>query len=549
TSSLYLLAEYVWSLYLLAFMLGEETMDSTETFTLQSAVDYINVQLDAFGYSSSLNFLDNSRESTTQIIHCIFGLLQQRQKDIGYQDEMNDLNRRLQSDLELLTSNLKSTKQRAETSEREVDCLKTKLKWAEDKLREEVEKHRATRDDLSKTKSNLQYTKTLCTHEVRKREIEYERFKERMQRVLNDRYRSAKIGLKILNPAPKPAKSISNNDRNGQSLTETPALEQQSADIEMFKQVVADSEARQNELIHENSSLRQLLYEVHGQILSFLEDQADVLETPTPVNNADRFQTPNMRTRRNAKFQLPYEMFAQNIESEINDVLTVLRNEWDNRPAAMTAEVEQRDQELQYQQLEIQQREEELMKRELELEETRGELEVIMKELQGKDKEIRSQQEEIEVLKNNLANTTEDVTQGAEEAQRIIERFESKAFEDGLDDVSVHELTVPEYDAADEDIERRREQLNEERRKFTESLLKLGKDREILLQERVEFEIEKRQWRAKHPMGIIHTPAQTYQWTPNACYPRGTRDEVSPLTPFLRKIQETLVTRSKMIPE
>ncbi|CAG8488205.1 11784_t:CDS:10 [Paraglomus brasilianum] len=526
-------------------MLGEETMDSTETFTLQSAVDYINVQLDAFGYSSSLNFLDNSRESTTQIIHCIFGLLQQRQKDIGYQDEMNDLNRRLQSDLELLTSNLKSTKQRAETSEREVDCLKTKLKWADDKLRDEVEKHRATRDDLSKTKSNLQYTKTLCTHEVRKREIEYERFKERMQRVLNDRYRSAKIGLKILNPAPKPTKSISNNGRNGQSLAETPAFEQQSADIEMFKQVVADAEARQNELIHENSSLRQLLCEVHGQILSFLEDQADVLETPTPVNNTDRFQTPNTRTLRNAKFQLPYEMFAQNIETEIADILEVFRNEWDNRPAAMTTEVEQRDQELQCQQLEIQQREEELMKRELELEETKGELQVIMKELQGKDKEIRSQQEEIERLKNDI----EDVTQCTEEAQRIIERLESKAFEDGLDDISVHELTVPEYDAADEDIERRREQLNEERRKFTESLLKLGKDREILLQERVEFEIEKRQWRTKHPMGIIHTPAQTYQRTPNTYYARGTRDEVSPLTPFLRKIQETLVNRHKMIPE
>ena len=37
------------------------------------------------------------------------------------------------------------------------------------------------------------------------------------------------------------------------------------------------------------------------------------------------------------------------------------------------------------------------------------------------------------------ANMTEDVTQGAEsEAQRIIERFESKAFEDGLDDISVY---------------------------------------------------------------------------------------------------------------
>ena len=111
---------------------------------------------------------------------------------------------------------------------------------------------------------------------------------------------------------------------------------------------------------------------------------------------------PNTRTRRNAKFQLPYEMFAQNTEYEITDILEVLRNEWDNRPAAMTTEVEQRDHELQSQQLEIQAREEELMKRELELEETREELQVIRQELQGKDKEIRSQQEEIERLKNNI---------------------------------------------------------------------------------------------------------------------------------------------------
>ena len=40
----------------------------------------------------------------------------------------------------------------------------------------------------------------------------------------------------------------------------------------------------------------------------------------------------------------------------------------------------------------------------------------------------------------NISYITEDVNQCAEEAQRIIERFESKAFEDGLDDISVYVL-------------------------------------------------------------------------------------------------------------
>ena len=38
----------------------------------------------------------------------------------------------------------------------------------------------------------------------------------------------------------------------------------------------------------------------------------------------------------------------------------------------------------------------------------------------------------------NISCITEDVTQCTEEAQRIIERLESKAFEDGLDDISVY---------------------------------------------------------------------------------------------------------------
>lgn len=47
-------------------------------------------------------------------------------------------------------------------------------------------------------------------HDVKKREMEYTRFREKMQKLLNDSYRKAKIGLQIVNPAPKPSKLLSN---------------------------------------------------------------------------------------------------------------------------------------------------------------------------------------------------------------------------------------------------------------------------------------------------------------------------------------------------
>lgn len=47
--------------------------------------------------------------------------------------------------------------------------------------------------------------------------MEYTRFKEKMQKLLNDSYRKAKIGLQIVNPAPKSSKRPSNafNIENG----------------------------------------------------------------------------------------------------------------------------------------------------------------------------------------------------------------------------------------------------------------------------------------------------------------------------------------------
>ena len=47
--------------------------------------------------------------------------------------------------------------------------------------------------------------------------------------------------------------------------------------------------------------------------------------------------------------------------------------------------------------------------------------------------------------------------------------------------INRNEITIPEYDELDEDLELKRKQLNQERKTFTESLIRLGKDREQLL--------------------------------------------------------------------
>lgn len=54
------------------------------------------------------------------------------------------------------------------------------------------------------------------------------------------------------------------------------------------------------------------------------------------------------------------------------------------------------------------------------------------------------------------------------------------------------ELTIPEVDEKVESLRREREQLDQERRQFTEAAIKLGRGRAALQAEREAFEEEKR---------------------------------------------------------
>ncbi|RIA98462.1 Afadin and alpha-actinin-binding-domain-containing protein [Glomus cerebriforme] len=478
--------------------------ESDKKDSLRDIIMYINRQLYNYGYPAPLNFFDSKDDnSVKKIVECISSLLQDHQKDFGTREELDDKNRRLQSDYDIACSSNKGLKKNIEVNEREIDSLKSRILRTENELKCELEKHKLTKDELAKTKSNMQYTKIQAAHEIKKREVEYTRFKEKMQKLLNDNYRKAKIGLQMMNPVSKSSKHHSNASnfsdhglpiKTGDSI----AQEEESPDAEMFKQIVADAENREKELLQENSKLRKLLFDVQNHVSTFIESHAE-REAPIDPELAN-LQTPDSYNPKTARFQLPFEMFANNVEEEIKELLLALKYELENRPN-MVAEYE------------------------------------------AKEEENRQLQLEIDSLRNQLVEATTFV----EEAQNMIYNFMESGFKDGQGEfklnVSGNEITIPEYDELDVDLELKRKQLNQERKAFTESLIRLGKDRDQLLKERIDFEREKRAWKTLHPTpgsrksraNILSdrrsllveetpTPPQKFQIQPE-----------SPITPFLEK--------------
>ncbi|CAG8667500.1 5442_t:CDS:2 [Gigaspora rosea] len=282
------------------------------------------------------------------------------------------------ADYELLTFTIKTLKTRAELSEREVDTLRAKLIKIEDHLQLEFEKHRSTKDELTKTKANLQNVKSQAMHDIRKRETEYTRFKEKMQKLLSDKYHST-CGPQGVNP---PRKQLV------KSMHYTTSFINCDVDAPINVKQDRDADARDNDLLLENSKLRKLLFEVHNQVTSFIGSQTQMRFASDP--ELASLKTPESYNSRAAHTQLPFELFAQNLEEEVKDLLLALKFEWNNRP--IFEDFQQKDVEIRHKNDEIRQKIIEIMQKDVEI---RQKNDVI------RQKDDETKQKDVEILQKN----------------------------------------------------------------------------------------------------------------------------------------------------
>ncbi|CAG8793340.1 13031_t:CDS:2, partial [Dentiscutata erythropus] len=378
--------------------------------TINDTIIYLNQQLSACGYHFPLDFFNNKDEkSIIKIVECISALLQQQQKDTAYREEMHDQHQKLQSDYELLTFTIKTLKTRAELSEREVDTLRAKLIKIEDHLQIEFEKHRSTKDELTKTKANLQNVKSQAMHDIRKRETEYTRFKEKMQKLLSDKYHST-CGPQDVNPPRKQLmKSMNYATPFINYAVDAPivsgGLNYVEKNSEKIKQDDGDADVRDKDLLLENSKLRKLLFEVHNQVTSFIGSQTQMRFASIDPELAS-LKTPESYNSRAAHTQLPFELFAQNLEEEVKDLLLALKFEWDNRP--VLEDFQQKDGEIWQKNDEIRQKNAVIKQKDVEIRQKYDEIRQKDDEIRQKDDEIRQKDDEIR-QKDDVIKQKDDV--------------------------------------------------------------------------------------------------------------------------------------------
>ncbi|RKP38442.1 Afadin and alpha-actinin-binding-domain-containing protein [Dimargaris cristalligena] len=411
------------------------------------SLHFLNHELTAFGFPAPLRLVEGYDDENEQILRCVSALLQQRQRDMDYREEIDDKYRRLLSDQETLAQNVSKLRTELETAERNSDTSKSKLSISETMLKEVNEKHRSTKEELKSAKNNLQYSRSQYAHEVRKREQENLKVKDKMQRMVADKYKTGKIGMQLLNPIVK--------ERNigfGKS----------AGDKELVDIVLGNYEEREQELLDENEQLRQSLYELYSCVTDLLQTKSDKMDISIATASEDSDSQAGDRPAREP-IVLPYELIKERMSTDMKQLVADLKGDWQTMHAHSQNQV---DASL----------------------------------LVEKEEIIKQLNEQLDILNKKLAEY-----QGViEEQTRVIKKamLRPERPDSGLHTNPAFREVDPDLLQKDRDaLEQQRAELDDERRKFTEAAILLGKEREELRKERDAFQEQKVALQATNILG------------------------------------------------
>ncbi|KAJ3054349.1 hypothetical protein HK097_002013, partial [Rhizophlyctis rosea] len=287
--------------------------ESTAVDNLQKSIDFVNRELAAAGFPAHLDILTSvggKDHEAAQIVNCIFTLLQQRQKDVAYREDMHDRLRRLGNDNDDLSETTIRLKARLEQSERELDTLNNKLDTLESTTRTLREKHKVAKEEAKTAQVTLQQSKAQFTHEMRKRERDFVRLREQLQRSMTEKHPKGG-SIKIVNALPKATSNLASK-------------KEKKDEDGMYSAVITSYELREKEIISENANLRRCLFELYSELQTQLIRRDDVGGGHLDDVESDKFGG----RQEDVQFQMPFDLVRHSVVHKVRSAIEETKEEW-----------------------------------------------------------------------------------------------------------------------------------------------------------------------------------------------------------------------------
>ncbi|KAG7534590.1 Afadin/alpha-actinin-binding [Arabidopsis thaliana x Arabidopsis arenosa] len=309
---------------------------------LEHCTKYLNQTMVTFGFPASLDLFSNDPVSISRTCNCMYSLLQQRQRDIEFRESANELRQRQQSDIARLEAKVERLEALLQQKDREIATITRTEAKNTAALKSQIEKLQQERDEFQRMVIGNQQVKAQQIHEMKKKEKDYIKLQERLNQVLMEKKKESRSGMEIMNLLQKEGRQ--RGTWNGKKT-----------DTDFYKKIVDAYEAKNQELMAENTNLRALLRSMQTDMRDFLNapnGSANPSLAGSEKREADSSQSP--LGGKTDVFDLPYRMARGQIEESLRTKMASIKErmvQLQDAPkgASVTSEATERELELEAQ--------------------------------------------------------------------------------------------------------------------------------------------------------------------------------------------------------
>ena len=288
--------------------------------SLTNSIKHINSSLNSYGFPPTGNLFSNDSAEVSQTVNCIYAMLRQRHRDVGFRSEIYDKLNRVENERSKLQQQVERLAEQKSNLENEVSKFQNQIKQINSKNKAEKDKLLTERDELKRENNRLSHKETQFLHELKKKDSGYSKLQEQLRKSLGEKEVAVRNQAELVSP-----------------LHTEGALLFKNADSEFSYMISRGYEENQNALLIENQELRSAFEMLQNELQEMMKQRREAFQKRYGEQLGELtpdFKEFTMEPVKTEVFGLPFQGVSENVVKTFQENLRVFRNFMDKADEA-----------------------------------------------------------------------------------------------------------------------------------------------------------------------------------------------------------------------
>ncbi|RXN00829.1 Vitellogenin [Acipenser ruthenus] len=282
---------------------------------------YVEQEMSSLGIPIISNGSNGKTDlNLVSVLNTIYELLQLWRKSMRTMEDMENQQLKSNSDLDHLHSSHSKVKEQLELCKRENKALQERDRQLQLKTKSLHNCLKNEKEEVQKLQNIIASRATQYNHDMKRKEREYSKLKERLHQLLMDK-KDKKLAIEVLN-------YVGRSDGK-RSVWKTGKTEARN-EGEMYKVLLSDYEHRQKDLMVENAELKKVLQQMKKEMVSILSPQKhstkEKIEDSLEQTVSDCEEDAGEHGRENISLELSCEDAREQLTNSIRQQWRRLKN-------------------------------------------------------------------------------------------------------------------------------------------------------------------------------------------------------------------------------